>query len=213
MTGLIPAILILLVICNLYALSTTRYAHAIRAIAVQGFLIAALPLPQVLAGSLHAMFLTAGTLAVKAVLLPVLLMRVLQTTDEFKVVQPFLGSVASLLLGFLMLAAAFLAGLIIPLPVHEHDVLMGATGLATLLTGMLLMVNRRKAVSQVIGFLALENGILILSLRISRGLPFVIELAILLDVLLAAMIFGGFIQSIHEIYSHTDVSRMRKLKG
>lgn len=213
MNGQIPAVLILLVISNFYILSTGRYANAVRAVAIQGCLISLLPLPEVLAGSMHAIFLSGGTLIVKAVLLPILLMKVLQSTDEFKVVQPFLGAVASLLLGFVMLAAAFLAGLAIPLPSHENDVLMGAVGLSTLLTGMLLMVNRRKAISQVIGFLILENGILILSLRISRGLPFVIELAILLDILLAAMIFGGFIQSIHDIYSHTDVSRMRKLKG
>ena len=213
MNGQIPAILILLVLSNFYILSTGRYANAIYAVAFQGCLISVLPLPEVMAGSIHAFFLAAGTLIIKGMILPILLNRVLRSTEEFRVVQPFLGPGASLLLGFIILASAFVAGLAIPLPVRANDVLMGAVGLSTILTGMLLMVNRRKAISQVAGFLIMENGILILSLRISRGLPFVIDLAILLDVLLAAMIFGGFIQRIHAIYSHTDVSRMRKLKG
>ncbi len=213
MSGEYSAILVLVVITNFYILNTSRYIISARAIALQGCLLSLLPLPDAFAGSPQAMFLSAGTLMVKGILMPVILIRAIRSTDEFRVAQPFLGHVASVLLGFVILVAAFWAGAAIPLPTRPHDVLMGAVGLATILTGMMIMVNRRKAVGQVIGFLILENGILILSLRISRGLPFVIEMAILFDVLLAAMIFGGFIQSVHETFSHTDVSRMRKLKG
>ncbi|OGH62856.1 MAG: hypothetical protein A3G34_16630 [Candidatus Lindowbacteria bacterium RIFCSPLOWO2_12_FULL_62_27] len=213
MTGEFPAVLVLVVITNFYILNTGRYVNSVRSIALQGCLLAVLPLPEALAGSPQALFLSAGTLIVKGILMPLILIRVIRSTDEFRVAQPFLGPVASVLVGFAILAAAFRAGALIPAPLRPHDGLMGAVGLATILTGMLIMVNRRKAVGQVIGFLILENGILILSLRISRGLPFVIEMAVLFDVLLAAMIFGGFIQSVHETFAHTDVSRMRKLKG
>lgn len=213
MTGTIPSVLVLMVLTNFYILNTGRYVNAVRAIALQGFLVSLLPLPDVLAGSGHAIFLAAGTLLIKGVIMPVILMRVLRSTDEFRAAQSFLGPVASVLLGFATLAAAFWAGVAIPGASRPHDILMGAVGLSTILTGMMLMVNRRKAIGQVIGFLILENGILTLSLRLSPGLPFVIELAILFDVLLAAMIFGGFIQSVHDIFAHTDVSRMRKLKG
>ncbi|MBI4178939.1 hypothetical protein HY522_05930 [bacterium] len=212
-TGTLSGVLVLVVITNFYILNTGRYVNAVRAVALQGCLLSLLPLPQALAGSPEAVFLAAGTMIVKGVLMPLILVRVIHSTDEFRVVHPFLGPVASVLLGFAILAVAFRAGAAIPGAVHPHDALMGAVGTATVLCGMLIMVNRRKAVGQVIGFLILENGVLVLSLRISRGLPFVIELAILFDVLLAAMIFGGFIQSVHAQFSHTDVSRMRKLKG
>ncbi len=212
MSDLPHTCLLLIVLCNFYVLSTGRLANLIRILSVEGVLLSLIPLPAALAGSAHAAILVAGTLAVKGVIMPALLMRALRSIDEPLDSRPIVGAVYSLIPGFFILAAAFVAGLHIPLG-DAFDPLIGGVGLATLVTSMLYMVNSRKAISQVIGFFIMENGILILAVGIRHGLPFVIEIAILFDLLLAAMIFGGFIRRMHEVFTHTDTSRMRKLKG
>lgn len=213
MNDLLHTSLFLIVLCNFYMLSTGRLANLIRILSMEGALMALLPAPAALAGSAHAIILVVGTLAAKSIVMPTFLMRTVRSIDEPPESQPIVGFVYSLILGFIILALAFVAGLYVPLGPGAGSRLHGAVGLSTLLTGMLFMVNSRKAISQVIGFLIMENGILILAVGISQGLPFVIEIAVLFDILLAAMIFGGFIHRMHDVFMHTDVSRMHKLKG
>jgi len=84
--------------------------------------------------------------------------------------------------------------------------------LASVLLSFLMMIVRRKAVPQVIGFLAMENGLLFAATSATYGMPLVVELGIALDVLVATFIFGIFFFHIREQFDSLDVSHMEKLK-
>ena len=81
-----------------------------------------------------------------------------------------------------------------------------------LLIGMLLMLTRRLAISQVIGFLVLENGIFLYALTQTHGIPLMVEMGIVLDVLVGVMIAGVVIFLLNRSFEHIDVTQLRGLK-
>ena len=81
-----------------------------------------------------------------------------------------------------------------------------------LLIGMLLMLTRRLAISQVIGFLVLENGIFLYALTQTHGIPLMVEMGIVLDVLVGVMIAGVVIFRLNRSFEHIDVTQLRGLK-
>jgi hydrogenase-4 component E len=88
----------------------------------------------------------------------------------------------------------------------------GGMALCLLLVGMLLMLTRRLAISQVIGFLVLENGIFLYALTQTQGIPLMVEMGILLDVLVGVMIAGVVIFRLNRSFEHIDVTQLRGLK-
>jgi len=90
---------------------------------------------------------------------------------------------------------------------------MLAAAVALVLTGMLLMVTRKKALMQVVGLLVLENGIFLAALTTTFGMPLVIEIGIFFDLLMGVFLMGLFIFRIRDTFDHLDVSKLRKLRG
>ena len=91
-------------------------------------------------------------------------------------------------------------------------VLRTKRALACILLSFLMMITRRKAVSQVIGFLAMENGLFFAATSATYGMPMVVELGILFDVLVAALVFGVFFFHIRETFESLDIHHLEKLK-
>ncbi len=87
-----------------------------------------------------------------------------------------------------------------------------AVALATVMIGLLMMITRRHAVTQIIGFLAMENGLFFAATSATYGMPLVVELGVALDVLIAAFIFGIFFFHIHTTFDSLDVEQMARLK-
>jgi hydrogenase-4 component E len=87
-----------------------------------------------------------------------------------------------------------------------------AVALATVMLGMLMMVTRRHAVTQILGFLAMENGLFFAATSATYGMPMVVELGVALDLLIAAFIFGIFFFHISTTFESLDVEQMAKLK-
>ncbi|HEY3331525.1 MAG TPA: hypothetical protein VGK19_15955 [Capsulimonadaceae bacterium] len=82
-----------------------------------------------------------------------------------------------------------------------------------LLIGMLLMVTRRLALSQIIGFLVIENGIFLYTISQTYGMPVLVELGVLMDVLAITMLAGLLVYRISSTFEHVDVTKMKELKG
>jgi len=101
-------------------------------------------------------------------------------------------------------------------PVRELSTLITrstlAIALATVLIGLLMMITRRHAVTQIIGFLAMENGLFLAATSATYGMPLVVELGVALDILIAAFIFGIFFFHIHTTFDSLDVEKMARLK-
>jgi hydrogenase-4 component E len=92
-----------------------------------------------------------------------------------------------------------------------HNMLAVATSL--FLIGFFTMINRRKALTQVLALLSLENGLFLAAISLTYGMPLIVELGILFDVLVAAMVLGILVYRIRESFDSMDVSRLRRLRG
>jgi hydrogenase-4 component E len=184
---------------------------SIRLYALQNVFVAALAF--VLAdGSVHLLAAGALLLVVKGILIPWYLLALLERLDVSHEIESYLPVAPSLLASGLLVALAYRVG--------QGFVLTGAlmpeavpVALALLLLGMLIMSTRKKAVTQVIGFLALENGVFLLALAESHGLPLFIELGIALDTFAAVVLAGILMFRLKSAFGHVDTSRMRDLQG
>ncbi|WP_027881509.1 NADH-quinone oxidoreductase subunit K [Meiothermus rufus] len=163
-------------------------------------------------GELHFILAGLGLLLIKGVLIPLYLFRLLERLGISHEVESYLSIPLSLLLGGLLAGVGFWVG--------RSFVLEGArlpeavpVAIGLILLGMLFMVSRKKAVTQVLGFLALENGVFLLALAETHGLPLFIEIGVALDAFAAVVLAGVLIFRIKETFQHIDTARMRELKG
>jgi hydrogenase-4 component E len=209
-------VLLVLVMIDLFVVATSRIAAAIRASALQGFSLALLPFALASDGTpehlAHAALIAAGVLLLKAVLIPWLLLRALRKVQIRREVEPFVSLHASLLLGALLIGVAFWASAQLPAPRVGTPALLVPVALATLLIGFFIIVSRKKAITQVVGYLLMENGIFVFGMSLAREMPFVVELGILLDVLVGIFVFGIVIHHISEAFDHVDTHTLSELR-
>ncbi len=211
MTDLSNLCLLLVILINFFALGSARLGACIHAVALQGAVLAVLPLATLgLTG--HALFLAAGALALKGGVIPWLLLRAIREVRIRREMEPLIGFVPTLLLGALATAAAFIFADRLPLIAGHQGELFIPTALATLCTGFLLLMSRRKAITQVVGYLILENGIFIFGILLVEAMPLMVEAGILLDLLVAVFVMGIVIGQINREFSSLDTERLSALK-
>lgn len=151
--------------------------------------------------------------AVKALFTPAFLAWIMHRLNINAESSTFIPPPIAMHLGIVVLAISYLMAQRLPNLANETDATMGATGaLSLLLMGMLLMVTRKLAVNQVLGFLVLENGIFMFSLTQTRDMPLLVEMGILLDVLVGVMIAGLLLFRIKRSFEHIDVTQLTHLK-
>ncbi len=214
MTPWADAILVLIVLSSFLLLGSSRLAAGIRVGAGQGVLVGLLPL--VATGP--RMRLEAGAMAVAIVLLkgwvfPRLLLRALREAETTREAQPLIGHGTSLFAGVAMLWVATALALRVPRTSPYAPDLLVPVALSLLMTGVFLMVARRTAVSQVIGYLVLENGIYALGLALVGGVPVLIELGALMDLFVGVFAMGIAIFRINRAFDHIDADRLTALRG
>ncbi len=212
----IEAVLALVVITDLFLLGSSRLRTCIRIAALQGIVISLLPvLLHATEGALRAGSLTVGSMLLKGVVFPWLLLRVLREAGVRREVEPFVGHTLSVLVGALSLMFALWvdARLELPAAMAGGSVLTIPIGLATMLIGLFLIVSRRKAVTQVLGYIVLENGIYAIGVAMVGGVPLLVELGVLLDVFVAVFIMSIAAYHISREFDHIDVSQLDKLRG
>ena len=204
-------LVLLLVLLSCFAvLGTSRLSTCIRVIAVQGVLLGLLPLLLATALSVHTITLAAGTIAVKGVVLPLFLSWAIRESAVRREIEPLIGYVASLLLGALAAALAFAAATRLPLP-SNTDPLLVPVALATLMMGFLVLTGRRKAITQVVGYLMLENGVYLFGLTQVESVPFLLELGMLLDLFVGVFIMGIVVFHINREFDSLDSARLTEL--
>lgn len=205
--------LVVVVLLGFVMLGTSRMAACVRAAAAQGAVLGLVPaLLELDALRARTVALAAGAFVIKAVLIPRMLLRALREVRVRREVEPFIGYTASLGIGALATGAAFLfsAGLPLP-PAHQHGLVVPAA-LSTAFMGALVIVSRKKAITQVVGYLGLENGIFLLGLILHRAMPGVVEVGVLLDVLVAVFTMGIVIFHISREFASVDTTRLSALR-
>lgn len=113
----------------------------------------------------------------------------------------------------LLLAIGCLAILTLARPFHYDIPADAVPALAVVLLGMLQMSTRRLAVSLIVGFLVLENGIFLYTVSQPHSMPVVVEIGVLMDVLAGAMLGGILAFQINRTFEHIDVTEMKELRG
>ncbi len=205
---------ILVVVLDFFVLASSRLKAIIRAAAGQGALLSVLPL-LLIRGELHdphALALSVGALVVKGIVIPWLLIWAIREASIRREVEPIVGFIPSLVLGAVGVALAFAFSHAMPLPIAEKHPFLVPTALSTVWTGLLLIVSRRKAVTQVIGFLVLENGVFVFGLLLSDFMPTMVEAGVLLDLFAAVFVMGIVMFHINREFSSLDTQKLSALK-
>jgi len=160
----------------------------------------------------HLYFSAALTLGLKVVALPWLLHRLIDRLNIRWDVETLINIPTTMLVGILLVIVAF--NLALPISQLAGTITRSSLGMAmaSVLLSFLMMITRRKAVPQVIGFLAMENGLFFAATSATYGMPMVVELGIALDVLVGAFIFGIFFFQIRETFDSLDIHHLEKLK-
>jgi len=159
------------------------------------------------------LYISAGiTFALKVVLIPYLLHRVIDRLDIRWDVETLINIPTTMLIGIVVVIFAF--NLAIPISQLSSALASGtlSIALACVLLSFLMMIARAKAVPQVIGFLAMENGLFFAATSATYGMPMVVELGIALDVLIGVLILGVFMFQIREQFDSLDIRHLEKLK-
>lgn len=161
----------------------------------------------------HHVYVTAAmTGVVKVIIIPVVLKKVIQRLNvKRELVMNVNVPVALLICGALVILAFFITRPIIPLGhVLTRDSL--AIALAIILIGLFTMIARQKAVTQLVGFLVVENGLFLGATAATHGMPFVVELGVFFDVLVAALIAGIYTNRLQDAFDSVDTSHLTGLK-
>lgn len=152
------------------------------------------------------------TLAIKAIILPYILHVLIVKLKIHKEVETVVNIPTTMLMGIALVIFSYH----LTAPIRELSTLVTrstiAIALATVMLGLLMMITRKHAVTQIIGFLALENGLFFAATSATYGMPLVVELGVALDILIAAFIFGIFFFHIRTSFDSLDVEQMARLK-
>jgi hydrogenase-4 component E len=187
---------------------------AIRLYSVQSILLGGVAIVMGLGNHRTHLFASAGlTIILKGFVIPWFLMRVVDRIGIHREIRPILNVPSSLLicLGLTVVGYRVSTGLADSAEGSAHHVI-GAS-LSMLLMGLFLMVTRRKAVTQILALLTVENSVFLVALGATTGMPLVVELGISFDVIVAVLVLGILVHRIVDRFESMDVSRLSKLKG
>ena len=163
-------------------------------------------------GAWHVYLIAALTIVGKVLFLPWRLERLVRQIRIEQEIRPFVNMPASMLIcGALTVLAYAVARPITSLQRLGSNTL--AVAIALLLTGFFLMINRRKAITQVLALLTMENGVMLAAIALTTyGMPLVVEIGIFFDVVVAVMVLGILVFRIRETFASMDVSKLNELK-
>jgi len=163
-------------------------------------------------GAHHLYISSVLTLALKVILIPYILHILIMRLHIHKEVESLVNIPLTMLIGIALVIFSYY----LTAPIRELSTLITrstiAVALATVMLGLLMMITRKKAITQVIGFLAMENGLFFAATSATYGMPLVVELGVGLDILIAAFIFGIFFFQIRTTFDSLDIEQMTKLK-
>jgi hydrogenase-4 component E len=211
MTSLAELALFLMVLTDFAVLGSSRLSACIRAVALQGLLLGLLPPVLVGEATPHTIALAVGTVLVKAIVLPAFLRWAIREAAVRREVEPLIGYTASLLLGVSALAVSFAVASSLPVPGARTGLLI-PVALVTVMIGLIVLITRAKALTQVVGYLMLENGIYLFGLTQARRVPFLVEVGVLLDVFVGVFIMGIVVFHINREFDSISSERLTELR-
>ena len=211
---MLDLLIILVVLTNLRLLATSRIESLISWTGVQGLLLgifALLSRWEHLAPDVVLVGITAFTL--KGIVFPVMLFKLTRAVHSKREADPYVGFIASTIIGLLAFIASLWLGERLPLPGNDMSKLVLPATLFSIFSGLFLIISRRNAISQVIGFLVMENGTFMLGVGTLYYAPFLVEIGALLDILVAVLIWSVLIRFMNRAFHNIDTQKLTHLKG
>lgn len=202
----------LLLLVNLNMFATSRVDSLIRSVGVQGLLMVCLVALYPEGGfSWGGWFFLAVTGFIKALVLPAVMFKALRSVGIRRELEPIVGYRKSLFIGLIAVGFSLWASVKLPLPYGVREPVLTAA-LLSMIAGLFLVVSRKKAISQAIGYLVMENGIYVLGPALAIHSPLIVEAGVLLDLFVGVFVMGVIILHIRREFNHIDVDRLSELK-
>lgn len=197
---------------NLLALGSSRLPTLIRTMSAQGVILGVMPALMEHELDWRVALIAVATIAGKGLVIPSLLRRAMRAANIDRELEPLIGFVPSLLLGAGSAIAALALAQVLPLLPEHAGTLLVPGALATVLTGFILLIGRTKAISQVCGYLILENGIYLFGLLIVKAMPLLVEAGVLLDLTVGVFIIGIIVDRIQRAFDSLDTRKLTVLR-
>lgn len=200
-----------IILTNFYAISSSRLTYMIKAVAAQGFLLSILPLLLI---NEHHVFeiltLTFMGIVIKGMVIPHYLLRTIKDIKVQRNVHPLIGFSFSIIYALITSVLAFYVVKQIG-SFHIFSSAQAAVAIATALIGLYIIIARRNVVSQIIGYLMLENSGFILSLSVAVSQPLFVEMGVLLDLLVGVFIMTMAVNHIYSEHNSVEVESLERL--
>lgn len=212
MLHLLDPLVILALVLNFVALGVSHIRAIVNAVALQGILLGLFPLfidPDI---GLRTLLLVVGTIALKGFVIPRFLVHAMREADIQHEARPVVSYVSSLLLGAAGTGLALVFSYTLPLAEPHRRLLLVPASLSTVWVGFLLLTTRRKAITQVLGYLVLENGIFLFGLLLLHAMPFLVEIGVLLDLFTGVFVMGIIIHHISREFASMSTEHLTELK-
>lgn len=200
----------------LLSLASNRLLALVKIMAFQGIVVSLIPLflEHHEGMAMGSILLLQGMILIKGFLIPGLLYVAVKKIKMQREIEPIIGYHASVFAGLsFILVSAFIADrLNVSLPAHH--MLLVISAITTLASGLFLLMSRRKAITQVIGYLMMENGIYLIGTALAKQIhtQYVVEFGVLLDLLVGIMIMGIVLHNINSTFDDVDTALLGQLK-
>ncbi|MBI5506457.1 MAG: hydrogenase [Deltaproteobacteria bacterium] len=212
MTSLFNGLLVIVLVMNLFALGTSRIHALIRIVASQGVLLGIILLLVHRHLTIPAFAVAMAGIAIKGFLIPAIMLRALRQAEIKREIEPLISPLASIMLGAIATAFAILFSGQLPLVDQNDGALLVPTAIATVLVGFIILTTRFKALTQVVGYLVLENGIFVFGMLLIEAMPLVVEMGVLLDLFVGVFVISIIVNHINRAFSSLDTRRLLLLK-
>ena len=202
--------LILIIFFAIIILGNNRLGTMIQLFALQSLVLSTTPM--LMHPGAHAVVLMIITIILKVVLMPWLLFWAIRHVSIRREAQPLIGYGKTLMLGGFLMGVAFLISSRLDLPVKEISDLLIPSAFALVMIGCLLLVSRLQAITQVIGYLVMENGIFLIALLLLEDTPFLVEMGVLLDIFVGVLVMGIVVNHINQEFGSTSTINLTNLR-
>lgn len=225
-SSIVDPCIVMSLLLNFYILGVSRLRTLIIVVAIQGVLLGLMYpvvhqgfLPQT--GGLTSMsplgllrlgLLTLAIVGIKGLLIPKLLFQAVLLADIRTTLSSVIGFVPSMLLGGIGAGAALIFAQTLPLPEGHTTHLLIPAALATVLTGFLMLVTRREALGQVLGYIVMENGIFIFGLLLIEAVPLMVEFGVVLDLFVGVFVMGIIVNHVSRAFPEASTEHLTTLR-
>ncbi len=206
-------LIILIGLTMIYVFSTFRIEAYIKALSLQGFLLFLMVMLDIKEIEfLDLIFLIIETLLFKTVLIPIFLIYIVRKNEIKREVEPYISHLYSLIIATLIFFMGFIIGFWIIKTENDINPLYFGISISIIISGLFLIITRKKIITHILCYMMIENGIFLLSLSVANYMPLIVNLGVLLDIFVGIYLLILFFNKIQAIYDQDHIDALTGLR-